>query len=57
MAEELTKEEVDRRAREIAQRVMAKPAKPQEWPKRGKPTKSRDGASKRGKRARVGEAS
>ena len=26
MAEELTKEEVDRRAREIAQRVMAKPA-------------------------------
>ena len=27
MAEELSKEEIDRRARELAQRVMAKPAR------------------------------
>jgi hypothetical protein len=55
MDKELTKEEVAARARELAQRVMAKPPQQQEWPK--KPTKSRSNASKPRKRGRAGAAS
>jgi hypothetical protein len=43
---ELTKEEVDQRARALARRVMSTPAKPQEWPKKPKATSARSGASK-----------
>lgn len=57
MDDKLTKEEVEARARQIAQRLMAKPAQTQEWPKKGNPTKSPADVSKRGKRARVGAAS
>ncbi len=44
MDKELTKDEVAQQARELAQRVMAKSAQPQEWPK--KPTKAGSNASK-----------
>lgn len=37
MEDEPTKEEVDRRARELAQRVMSKPYEPQKWPGKSKP--------------------
>src|SRR5438105_1054650 len=51
------KEEVERRARELAQRVMSKPPQPQAWPKKPKATKSRADAAKPSKRARAAEAS
>ena len=53
MNKELTKEEVAERAKKAAQRLMAMPPQPQVWPKKGKSTKSRVGASKPRKRARV----
>ena len=56
MEKELPKEEVKRRARELARRVMASPPQRQEWPKQ-KPTKSRGVASKPRKRAQAGAAS
>ena len=34
MADEPTKDEVDRLAKEMAQRVMSKPHQPQTWPKK-----------------------
>lgn len=37
MADELTKEEVERRAQELARRVMSTPYQKQEWPKEQKP--------------------
>jgi hypothetical protein len=40
MAKEMTKEEIERRAQELARRVMAKPYAKQEWPrepKKGRP--------------------
>jgi len=36
MEQEPTKEEIERRAGELAARVMAKPAEPQQWPGRKK---------------------
>ena len=45
MSEELTKEEVNQRARELARRVMSTPAQPQSWPKEAKPTTSPERAS------------
>ena len=36
MAEELTKEEIDERARELARRVMSRPYEKQEWPRKSK---------------------
>jgi hypothetical protein len=36
MEEELTKEEIDRRARELARRVMSTPYQKPSWPRRGK---------------------
>jgi len=57
MAEELTKEEIDQRARNLARRVMARRAAPQEWPKKAAPKATPDLASKPEKPARSGEAS
>ena len=51
--QELTKDEVDQRARELARRVMTTPPKPQEWPKKPKATPDRSGASKPRKRGRA----
>jgi hypothetical protein len=39
MTEELTKDEADQRARELARRVMSKPYKKQEWPRQPKPAR------------------
>jgi hypothetical protein len=52
---ELTKEELDRRAGELAQRVMSKPPQPHVWPKKAKPDAkpARSGASKPRKRERA----
>lgn len=57
MEKELTPAEVEERARELARRVMQKPAQPHEWPRQPKPAKAADAPSKRGKRAPTGEAS
>jgi hypothetical protein len=48
MPEELTKEEIERRARELAWRVMGNPYVKQEWPRKPK---------KKGKLERVGDDS
>lgn len=55
MADELTKEELERRAGELARRVMNTPPKPRAKPKPTKKTPER--ASKPKKRERVGEGS
>ena len=55
MEHELTHEEVDQRARELARRVMSQPYKPQEWPKKPKPAGSGD--AKPRKRVPTGAAS
>jgi hypothetical protein len=57
--DELTPEEVDRRARELAQRVMSQPYKPQEWPKKPRPAAKPKGSgdAKPRKRGQAGEAS
>lgn len=55
MEQELTPDEVDQRARELARRVMSQPYKPQEWPKKPKPTGSDDAKPRR--RGQAGEAS
>jgi hypothetical protein len=58
MTEELTKEEVERRAGELARRLMEMPPQQQVWPKKGKAAKpARSGASKPGKSGRVGAGS
>ncbi len=59
MEEELTKEEIDRRARELARRVMAKPPQPREWPKKPKSeaTPARSVASKPRKRGQPASGS
>ncbi len=59
MEPELIPEEVDKRARELARRVMSKPPERQQWPGRGKQkaTPTPSGASKPRKRGRAGEAS
>lgn len=44
MAEELTKEEIEQQARELARRVMSKPYRKQEWP-RAKDQEDRSGVS------------
>jgi hypothetical protein len=36
MADEPTPEEVERRAQELARRVMSRPYQKQEWPKQGR---------------------
>ena len=55
MDKELTKEEIEERAKELARRTMAQPPQPQEWPK--KPTKAQSDAAKPRKRGRAGAAS
>jgi hypothetical protein len=57
MAEELTKEEVERRAKELARRVMSKPYQKQEWPKTAKDRQSAGGASTSRKPDSTDEAS
>lgn len=57
MENEPTKEEVERRARELARRVMDTPPQPHDRPKKPKAPKETGGASKPGRRAPVGEAS
>ena len=54
-SDDLSPEEVDQRARELARRVMSQPYKPQEWPKKPKPAGSDD--AKPRKRGQAGEAS
>jgi hypothetical protein len=57
MAEELTKEEAERRAGDLAHRLMSKPPQPQEWPKKEAPKEAPARASKPRKRGRAGGAS
>jgi hypothetical protein len=59
MTEELSKEEIERKARELARRVMSTPPQPHSWPKKPKrdAKPDRSGASKPRKRGRVGEES
>jgi hypothetical protein len=45
MTDELTKEEVERRARELAQRVMNRPYRKQEWPGKPRPNPPEDRSS------------
>lgn len=54
---ELTKEEVERRAQELARRVMSKPYRKQEWPKTAKGPRSRASASSERKPRSTGEGS
>lgn len=61
MADELTKDEIERRAGELARRLMDMPPQQQVWPKKGKAKPrakpARSGASKSGKPGPVGEGS
>jgi hypothetical protein len=42
MGEELTKEEIEQRARELARRTMGRPPQPHEWPKKAAPKAKAD---------------
>ncbi len=53
MEQELTKEEIDRRAREIARRVMSTPPQPQQWPGKSKAKATPERVSKPRKRVRA----
>lgn len=56
--DEQAKEDVERRARELARRVMSTPPQPNRWPKKDtSPKKDRERASKPRKRGQAGEAS
>jgi len=57
MDKEPTKDEVDRRARELARRVMEKAPEPQAWPGRPKPKKAPGGDAKPRKRGPTASAS
>jgi hypothetical protein len=49
MEEELTKEEIDRRAQELARKVMSTPYQKQEWPGKSKPKPDKSEAPKSGR--------
>jgi hypothetical protein len=57
MADDLTKDEIEQRARDLARKLMAKPPEPQEWPKKVAPKAAPLRASKPRKPARSGGAS
>jgi len=55
MDQDLTPEELDQRAQELARRVMSRPHQPQVWPKKRKPaaTPARSDPAKPKRRARA----
>jgi hypothetical protein len=55
--DELTPAEIEDRARELARRVMQKPAQPHEWPRQPKAPKAPVVSAKRGKLVPTDEAS
>ena len=57
MTDERTKDEIERLAKEMAQRVMSKPPQPQVWPKKPKASGSPGDASKPKKRGRAASGS